>query len=277
MTCEVPRASVQHGRSGASQSSDSTSRLLPLLLLTLLSATPLRAQLVVDPLEVELSAARPVAIVTIKNESATAQQATLSTGDWDRSESGDNRFFQLATQRGSCGGAISVFPLALRLEPHGTQTVRIALLGTSAADECWSVIFVEQAAPQSTVARFGISYSFRTAVKVYALPSVRRRDGEIDSVALRSDSATPGRQQLVIGFHNIGSSHENAHGSVEIRRPDNSVAAKLDIPGFPTLPGAHRSVTLALPPLPRGRYIALAVLDFGGQEITAGELEFESH
>ena len=251
--------------------------LFAVALLTFVSATQLRAQLIVDPLEVELSTARPVAIVTVRNESGAAQQATLDIADWDRTESGENRFFPAATQKGSCGDLIKAFPLSLRVEPHDVQVVRIALTSGAPAAECWAVVFIAQAAPQAPSSRFGISYAFRTGVKVYALAAQSNHDGEIDSVMMREDSTAPNRQSLVVGFHNIGSSHETAHGSVEIRRADNSVAAKLDIAGFPSLPGAHRSIVLDLPRLPPGRYIALAMLDFGGQEVTAGELEFESH
>ena len=240
-------------------------------------AEPARAQLIVDPLEVVLSGARPVAVVTIRNESSAAQQATLNIGDWDRSETGENRFFQGGTHKGSCGALVKAFPLAVRVEPHELQMVRIALAGPAPTSECWSVVFVEQAAPQAPSGRFGISYAFRTGVKVYAVPATATRDGEIDSVTVRRDSAAPGNQSVIVGFHNVGSSHEVAHGSVEIRRPDNSVAAKLDVAEFPILPGAHRSVVLHLPTLPQGRYVALAVLDFGGPEVAAGELEFESH
>ncbi|HEY5085857.1 MAG TPA: hypothetical protein VII66_00735 [Gemmatimonadaceae bacterium] len=240
------------------------------------SGTPARAQVIVDPLEVVLSGARPVALVTVRNESASVQQAILNIGDWDRAETGENRFFQGGTQQGSCGALIKAFPLALRVEPHEIQTVRIALAGPAPPSECWSIVFVEQAVPQAPSGRFGISYALRTGVKVYAIPTVTTRDGEIDSVIVRSDGTMPAKQDLIVGFHNVGSSHETAHGTVEIRRPDNSIAATLDIAEFPTLPGAHRSLVLTLPTLPQGRYVALAVLDFGGSEVAAGELEFES-
>ena len=245
------------------------------VVLALASSSRARGQLVVDPLEVVLSTAHPVAVITVRNESTSTDQATLTFGDWDRAETGENRFAEVGTRKGSCGALVKAFPLALRVEAHDQQTVRVALVGPAPTSECWSVVFVEQSAPQAPSGRFGLSYSFRTGIKVYAVPATSIRDGEIDSVIVRPDSVVRGRQNLIVGFRNVGTSHEVAHGSVEIRRPDNSVAAKLDIPEFPTLPGAHRSVFVAIPVLPPGRYIALAVLDFGGLEVAAGELEFE--
>ncbi len=251
------------------------SALVSAVMLMVLS-TSAHAQLVVDPLEIVLTGVRPVALVTVRNESALAQQATLSIGDWDRGEAGENRFFAGGTQKGSCAALIHAYPLAVRVEPHALQSIRIALDGGAPRTECWSVVFVEQAAPQAPSGRFGISYAFRTGVKVYAAPIASMRDGEIDSVIVQRESTGGPRQQLVVQFHNVGSAHETAHGTVEIRRPDNSIAARLDISDFPTLPGARRSIVLPLPDLPQGRYVAIAVLDFGGPEVAAGELEFES-
>lgn len=235
------------------------------------------AQLVTDPLEIALSAGRPVSLVTIRNESEAAQQATVTMGDWDRAESGANRFYPAGTRHGSCGSRVKAFPVAVRVDPHATQIVRVALDSSLAADsECTSVVFVEQAAPAAAIGRFGVRYALRTAVKVYGLPHVMTREGEIDSIAVvRDTSATAGRA-VVIGFRNTGSVHTLAHGTLEIRRPDNSVFTSLAIDDFPTLPGAHRTVTLRLPALPAGHYVALAVIDFGGADVAAGELEFEA-
>jgi hypothetical protein len=60
-----------------------------------------------------------------------------------------------------------------------------------------------------------------------------------------------------------------------VRREDNSVAHRAAVDAFPVLPGAQRLLTMSLPPLPRGRYIVLALLDFGGSELVAGQLEYE--
>jgi hypothetical protein len=55
---------------------------------------------------------------------------------------------------------------------------------------------------------------------------------------------------------------------------DNSVAGQIPIAEFPTLPGAVRRLEVDVPPtIPAGNYIALALIDFGGAEIAAGQLE----
>src|SRR2546425_8723974 len=47
-------------------------------------------------------------------------------------------------------------------------------------------------------------------------------------------------RELAVLFHNSGGLPLWPHGRVEFRRLDNSVAASVDIPEFPVLPGAAR-------------------------------------
>jgi len=61
-------------------------------------------------------------------------------------------------------------------------------------------------------------------------------------------------------------------GTMEYRRPDNSIAATDSIAEFPVLPGARRRVAVRVPKLAAGSYVALALLDYGGSEIAAGQI-----
>jgi hypothetical protein len=80
---------------------------------------------------------------------------------------------------------------------------------------------------------------------------------------------------LNVSYRNAGSCQTQTRGSIEIRRLDNSVAARIEIPEFPTLPGATRRLSVPIPRLPSGKYVLLALLDFGGQEIAAGQASLE--
>jgi hypothetical protein len=93
-------------------------------------------------------------------------------------------------------------------------------------------------------------------------------------VQVKTDTLPPAKQRLVIDFRNSGQVHLLASGRIEIRRIDNSVAAEIPVHEFPTLPGALRKLVLDIPPsIAAGRYIALALIDFHGAEIAAGQLE----
>jgi hypothetical protein len=178
-----------------------------------------RAQLTIDQLELQLdpgSVDRKVGVFSITNEGTEAVQVALHAEDWDRAESGENRFFPLGSQAHSCGEKLSIFPLSMRLEPGAVGQVRVSAAGL-----------------------------------------------------------VPAARDLVVAFRNTGGSSLRTTGRVEFRRADNSVAAVATIAEFPTLPGARRNVAVALPTLAAGKYTALAMLDFGGSEIAAGQIDVD--
>jgi hypothetical protein len=85
------------------------------------------------------------------------------------------------------------------------------------------------------------------------------------------------KKQIAIRFHNTGGMHLLAKGRLEFRRLDNSLAAEAPIPEFPTLPGATRKVMVDIPSgLAAGDYVVLALIDFGGAELVAGQIDFQA-
>lgn len=87
-----------------------------------------------------------------------------------------------------------------------------------------------------------------------------------------SDTAA---QELQLVFRNPGTRHVKATGSLELRRADNSAVGRMAIPNLYLLPGSTVFVTLPLPDLPRGRYVAIAIFDAGVGDPVAGQVEFE--
>lgn len=257
-------------------------------------AVPVRAQVSVDRVDLTLAPGavdRRTAAFNVMNESPAPMNASVYLADWDRTERGDNRFFDRGTLPRSCGQRLRVFPAVLQLAPGATQSVRITAEGVDTLRaECWAVVFVEARAPRTDSTDRQLSYILRLGVKVYVTPPGLARDGTVEDMQLvapaaaaladpaRSAPADPARtaaSRLEIAFRNAGGIHLATTGSVEFRTPDNALAAKTNIAEFPTLPGARRIVSLPLPRLAPGRYVALALLDYGGAEIAAGQLEIE--
>jgi hypothetical protein len=104
--------------------------------------------------------------------------------------------------------------------------------------------------------------------------SLARRT-RLDSAAIARAAADTSRQELALAFTNTGARHVLVQGTLELRRPDNSVASKIAMPHLHVLPGATQHVAVPLPNLPRGRYVALAILDYGGSDVAAGQVEYE--
>jgi hypothetical protein len=278
--------------------------------LILLVPRPLAAQLTLDALELFVSSANGGATraVRVRNDGAERVQAMVVQEDWDRDEHGTNRFLALGSHAGSCHDAIEVFPRAIALEPGESATVRIAVrAGTT---PCWGVVFLEHRATQPGGGR-QLNYTVRTGVKVYVEPAEAVRDGVLEAITVRAldaagldraaASATngpaasaangpavfagvtavdaapgvDGSPALQLTFRNIGTSQLAVHGEVEVRSLDNQLVHRASVASVPVLPAAQRLLTVPLPALPPGRYMILALLDFGGAELVAGQLAYE--
>src|SRR5438105_3673742 len=246
------------------------------------------AQLLVDPLEVTILAAgtnRVASSFSLTNTSDNPVQATISRSDWDRAENGDNRFLAAASSGMSCGAMLSVSPLSVRIEPHTSRVVRLAVqTGAALTRECWDIIFVEEVPQRAATKGNSLQYIFRTGVKVYVAPPGLSRDAAVEDMAIvdapvaKPASSTPAaKHQIAIRFHNTGGMNLVAKGRLEFRRFDNSLAKQVAIEEFPTLPGAVRRLLVDVPSdLPAGDYVVLALVDFGGAELVAGQIDYQA-
>jgi P pilus assembly chaperone PapD len=259
---------------------------------------PASAQLLVDPLEVTMVAAgtnRVSASFSLANTSDKAVQAIITRSDWDRVENGDNRFVPAGSAGTSCGAMLGVSPLSIRVEPHGSRIVRLSIQpGAALTKECWDIFFVEEVPQRASTKGNSLQYIFRTGVKVYVAPPGLSRDGAVENMAVEdvpvpraTSSTTPvktvssvppaTKRQISVRFHNTGGMHLLGKGRLEFRRLDNSLAAEVPIPEFPTLPGATRKVMIDVPSnLAAGDYVVLALIDFGGAELVAGQIDYQA-
>ena len=260
---------------------------------------PASAQLLVDPLEVTIIAAgtnRVPASFSLSNTSNEVVQASITRSDWDRIENGDNRFLPAGSSGTSCGANLSVSPLSIRVEPHTSRIVRLAVqTGAAVTKECWDIFFVEEVPRRAASKGNSLQYIFRTGVKVYVAPPGLPRDGAVEGVAVEdvavapaaTSSTTPAatlasapkatKRQISVLFHNTGGMHLLGKGRLEFRRLDNTLAAQVPIPEFPTLPGATRKVMVDVPlGLTPGDYVVLALIDFGGAELVAGQVDYQA-
>jgi P pilus assembly chaperone PapD len=252
---------------------------LALCAFSLLVGPRLGAQLLVDPLEVAITtsgAGRVTASFSLSNTSDQPVQATIKREDWDRAENGDNRFLPAGSTGNSCGPLLTASPTAIRVEPRSSRIVRLAVQGAAELrKECWDIFFVEEVPQRSGAGGNSLQYIFRTGVKVYVAPPGLRRDAAVDDMSV--EDASPSKRAIAIRFRNSGDLHLISKGHLEFRRLDNTLAAQVPIPEFPTLPGAVRKLSIDLPAgLTAGEYVVLALIDFGGAEIVAGQIDLQA-
>ena len=279
-----------------SRSARRRGRIFALVVVSLAGvARGLSSQVSVDELEVRIPLKRGTTTVSdvfhVANSAATPSQANISIQDWDRSEQGENRYYPLGTMPNSCGSRIKVFPSVLQLGPRSTQTVRVTIdSAASIQSGCYAILFVETPPPPRTANGPALVYTIRYGVKIYVERDVALAAEVEDMVVASPDPrptpATTGTagdapkqdtalKRVLITYRNTGGRQTLTHGTLEVRRPDNSLVTKVEVPEFPTLPGATRRLGVTLPRLERGKYVLLALLDYEGAEIAAAQVELE--
>lgn len=238
------------------------------------------AQVTVDQLELYLSAS-PTAgalaprVFTVSNPGPTPTQVTIRAEDWYRGEDGENRYATLGSLPTTCGSHVQVFPAVLQLPANSSQQVRVSVDSAGPTRTgCYTILFIETPKPpRATQTGAALQYSLRYGLKVHVEPDGPVA-GEVTDVALQPAADGTGRPEMLIGYVNTGARQTIARGSVQVRRPDNSVALVIPIPDFPVLPGARRRLRLPLPEMPAGKYVLLALIDYGGDQIAAGQVEW---
>ncbi len=248
------------------------------------------AQFTVEALEQHLVLGRDslTQVIEVRSESDTVQQLRIQLKDWLRDSLGQNTYGDLGTLEGSCGTRMQVFPLALQLPPRGREFVRVAYEATGPQDPgCWSIVLIEAVKPPSTTRAQGaaVSLTVLTGIKIYVHPSTERGDGEIELADVEStwersrvsDTQVDSTRvhDVVVRFVNTGSAHLRVKSTVEIRNESAQLLHEIRGPEAYITPKAFRDVLVRVPSLPRGRYIAVTLLDYGGAEIKAAQVEFE--
>lgn len=225
---------------------------------------PLSAQLSASPAMVWLDGAATTATITVRNEDQEPRQVRVYAADFDQSAAGENEFFEVGTQAGSCGARLRVTPDVAVLAAGESRELRLEM--TDPSDPCWAVVFVQT----SSAAPGGISVAQRIGVKVFAgNGGPATLNAEITAVEAR-----PARGGIAVAFEFRNSSPSAVHpsGSVQLRTATGESIAEVAVEPFSVLPGRTRRIEAFIPAAPpAGRYVVVPVLDFGGDYLAGGQ------
>jgi hypothetical protein len=228
-------------------------------------------------------------VIPIRSEADSAQQLLVTVLDWQRDSAGANQFARYDSLPSSCRDRLQVFPATMQIGARATEFVRVSYRPNGASDPgCWAIVFVEVVRPPAPPKDSGASVTFTimTGVKVYVHPAAAVADGEVEFADVEQfydfrrnaqgtviDSVAARR--VAVRFSNTGTAHLVVKTSIEVRNANTQLVREVKGPDAHITPNAFRDILVTLPELPRGRYIAVALLDFGGAEIRAAQVEFE--
>jgi P pilus assembly chaperone PapD len=244
-----------------------------------LAALPSQA-LLISNIEFDLTlprgASETLAFQVLNNE-ADPLEIQISLADWDRDSNGENRFYPPGTLPRSAAPWLSVSPLRFDLAPNEQKEIRFSMkVPADIVGTHWAAIMVEAAPKQTQPQPPGTTVVVRRrfAVKVLETPpGTGSKEGRITLIDVRGLNPP----NIFLEFENRGTIHTpDVKGRVEIRDEKGATLEKLDVESFPTLPGAKRllKVTSARKKgdlLPPGKYLILAILDYGGESLAGGQ------
>lgn len=247
--------------------------LAALLAALTLPAAPAVAQFSASPAMIwaEGGAGTTTSRISIRNEGSEVSQLRVYVSDFEQDAVGDHAFYDVGTREGSCGPRLRVTPDIAVLEPGESRELLVEV--DDAGEPCWAVVFVQTG---SRAEISGARMTQRIGVKVYAgdrTPSAL--NGEVTAVEATSAADTV---SVDFEFRNVSSSVMRPTGHVELRALSGEAVAQVPIEPFSVLPGHVRRVRAAVPAsLPEGRYVAVPVIDFGGEFLAGGQGLFRIH
>ncbi|GLV46968.1 hypothetical protein TJA_01440 [Thermus sp. LT1-2-5] len=174
---------------------------------------------------------------------------------------------------------LSVNPLTFFLQPQATQEVRytVQVPGGVGPGTYWGIIFFESAPAGAREGQGGLGIRVKTRVGhvVYVEVGQVTRSGRIQGFRYLPPSRE-GPAQVRLSFQNTGTGLLRLKGRVEVRDLQGRPLAQAEVPETASLPGATHEIPAPLKePLAPGRYLVLAVLDYGSPSLIAGEGRIE--
>ncbi len=169
---------------------------------------------------------------------------------------------------------ISVAPPSFTLAPKEVREIRYAVhVPQDASDGThWAVIFFDSGPAQKQQAKgVGVKMRVRVGHVVYVNIGQITKSGEIRGVRYQPPTAR-NPAEIRVRFRNTGNGLMRLNGYVELRNEDGEVVARAKIDNAASLPGYEYEISgqIEAPPS-SGEYLALIMLDYGGDEAIIGE------
>ena len=208
--------------------------------------------------------------ITVRNGGDAAVHVVTTLNDFTLARDGNYLFADPGKNPYGMAKWVSVNPREFDLEPKGFVQVRFSVsVPAGSSGEYSSIVFFTT---RPTRRAGGVSIAERVASKIYEIvPETERFAGEIDDVSAKVDTDA---QRYLVGFRNTGNAHVYVSGRIEIKR-DGQTVEKIPMQKDMLVErSGKRLIETTGKRLPAGQYTAIALLDYGGPNLIAGQTVF---
>ena len=252
---------------------------LPLSLLANISVSPLFIDFHASSNQEEKKS------IEIANHGETSITFNVYAHDFDIDTKGQETEETEASQQHGCTQFLSIQPSGqIELAPGQKQAVTLSLNITEPSPSFqWGKLFVEQVSPSAPINkeqgahRFQLFIKQRWEVRLHQSPRLSlKKDLEIHDLQVVEEAKEEAPYMLVT-VKNTGDDFLKCTGYLEIKDMQGQAIQVLPLGSqgkFIIYPQKTRILKAPLAQtLSQGSYLALAVLDYGGENLIAGELE----
>jgi hypothetical protein len=259
------------------------------LLSTLLPFIGAQAGFVASPMELhyEVAAGTEGALtLNISNKADDPLTVRMYLVDSRFGRDGAEENLDPGTLDRSCADWVRLEENVLDFGPREVRRVRVSLAAPPAArGSYWTKLFLEEiSSPQVTTTVHGdrtynIFMKQRLGVRIFQdVPGTGAPDVSIASMEIR-ESEDERHSAVLVDVVNTGNTILRCTGELELRDATGAVAEKIPMGSlgrFVVFPDGERTIAARpRPDLPPGTYTALALIDFGGDHLVAGDVLLE--
>lgn len=212
--------------------------------------------------------------VTVQNGSSAPTHILSSLVDFGLNQRGDYQFGKVGDKPYSLMRWASINPKEFDLNAGNFQQVRVSLAIPKEAlsGEYSGIVFF---ATRPTRQQHGVAFSVRIATTVYVtIPGTVKIGGAIAKMSASGDNNAENYRVL---FRNTGNAHVYVGGNLEVRK-DGQLVERIPLPANQLVErGEDRLIEVSGKALPAGKYQAIALIDYGGPQMTGGEIQFDKN
>lgn len=211
--------------------------------------------------------------VTVHNGSIDATHIQASLVDFGVSPGGDYEIQRAGSRPYSLMQWASINPREFDLPANTTQQVRLSIalpIGEHLTGEYAGIAFFQTRAVRRAGA---VALSARVGSKFYlTIPGTVKIDGAISKMTALSSG---GGETYRVLFKNLGNAHEYLSGEVQVQK-DGATVQQIPMQREMLVErGGERLIEVTGNALPPGKYMIVAMVDYGGKTQTGGEIVYD--
>ncbi|HYA42223.1 MAG TPA: hypothetical protein VEF34_13025 [Syntrophobacteraceae bacterium] len=236
--------------------------------------------LMVSPIRVEhqvKAGTNETNVIEVRNESSEPTRVTVHAEDWSVDRKGNVSFSPAGGDPASCAEWIQLNPTDFRLEPGQIRQIRYSLTVPAEVKDGGyraAILLTGMPLPGEGAGKRRVNVHGRIAVITYATvgnPEIRGRFEDFQVTAGNKGIS------FKLTLANDGDVHFRIKKSwISIKNSAGEEVSRVEVPEIPVLPGGARELEFKKEDLalPKGAYLAEAVLDIGKEDFLGRKHSF---